>query len=444
MRGASSLVDQLEALPTAGPTDGPSWLGELRQSAAAKLRATGLPHRKVESWRFTPVANVIEPAYVPASASLDAFEPPADLVPEGAAHLFVVDGVPLLSEAVLPDGLIASSIADVLAAGDSPDAALLRETLGQLSETEYFSALNAALFGEGIWLRVPTGVVVEQPFHVIYLSGASSEPTVAYPRIAMQLEKSASLHLIERFVGGSRSGGQSAEAKPALVNGVMEIALAQCASLEHIRSTEDVSHHVFEVAVAQHRDSRYRSRAFALGGAFSRVDLHVHLLESGAECELDGAYHLAAEERVDYHTVVEHVAPHCTSHERYRGVIDGAAVAVFDAIAKVRPNANGTEAHQENRNLLLSETARVHTKPHLEIENDEVACSHGATVGALDDEHVFYLRSRGIGEEEARAMLTYAFVGATLDRVSDEGLRGILSDAFLARLPYGDSLRGLR
>jgi Fe-S cluster assembly protein SufD len=197
------------------------------------------------------------------------------------------------------------------------------------------------------------------------------------------------------------------------------------------------------IAVRQGRDSRYRSRVFTLGGGLTRVDLRVALEEEGGDCSLDGLYLATAGALVDHHTRIVHASPRCTSRERYKGILDGDGVAVFDGTIVVDRGASGTEAHQENRNLLLSNDAVVHAKPHLEIDTDDVRCSHGATVGRLDPEQLFYLRSRGIDPEVARSLLTYAFAREMVATVTRADLRELLEELVATQLPSGRAAREL-
>ena len=191
----------------------------------------------------------------------------------------------------------------------------------------------------------------------------------------------------------------------------------------------------------QAADSRYRSTVVTLGGALLRFDVRALLEGAGAECQLDGAYLVEGRDHVDHHTLVEHRAPHCRSDQTYRGIASGHGTAVFDGIVIVHPGAQKTEAHQENRNLLLSDAATIHTKPHLEIDADDVICSHGATIGSIDEDQLFYLRARGIPNDLAHAMLTYAFIESIIDRVSHEPTRTRMREALLARIPHGDAIR---
>lgn len=424
----------LGAVATATAT-GPEWLVSLRQRAAAELARTGLPGKKDEAWRFTPTTEIQKTDFTTTEPSTDDAELRArlDARPgdEGSWLLPIVDGSPRLDLAPeLPEGLVVSRISDLLEA--EPSA--LEGLLGAIAPTGSFAGVNAALFEEGVVIRSKMGVAISQPVELVHLASAGDVPTVSYPRVLVIAEPTSELRLVETFLG--REGGQS------LNNGVTELHVLDGAIVDHVRVHQDPGFLVAHVAVRQGRLSRYTSHIITLGGALMRFDLHVRLEGEGADCILDGAYHVAGKDHVDHHTLVEHNVPRTNSSQTYHGVLDERGRAVFDGIVKVSRDAPGCEAHQVNRNLLLSEGAVVHTKPHLEIDTDEIVASHGATVGALDPDQLFYLRARAVPESTARAMLTYAFVRAIVDRLPEEGIRERLADALLDRLPEGDGLRG--
>jgi Fe-S cluster assembly protein SufD len=228
-------------------------------------------------------------------------------------------------------------------------------------------------------------------------------------------------------------------------NSCTEVSVGANARLEHVRVHHGAANasSYADLSVRLERDSRYASRLFTFGGALTRVDLGVAFRGPGAECELDGLYLAHAAEMVDHHTVVDHAVPRCTSRQRYRGIVDGNGAAVFDGTVFVRPGADKTAAHQENKNLLLSSDANVHTKPHLEIDTDDVKCSHGATVGRLDQNQLFYLRSRGMDATTARSLLTYAFARQVAESIADERVRAAVEDAIAERLPNGAAMKEL-
>ena len=222
-----------------------------------------------------------------------------------------------------------------------------------------------------------------------------------------------------------------------------DVRVGANAELEHVRIHSSTQLLIGDLAIELGPDARYHSRVVTLGGPLMRMSLHLAFLGKGGSATLEGAYHVAGSDRVDHHTRVEHRAPHCTSNQDYRGVIDEKGTSVFDGIAWIHRDALVSEAHQQNRNLLLSETAVVHTKPHLEVDTDSVVASHGATVGSLDEHQVFYLRSRGMRESQARALLTFAFVRELLERISDVGTRTRAEEEMAARLPDGVGLSEL-
>lgn len=392
----------LASLPTSFET-GPDWLRTLRARAAGALRTEGLPTKKTEAWRFTPVRSVVEAELPRAQGDAPSLRSPA------------------------PDGVTARSLRDVL----ESEPELLEGRLDLAGPPEHFAALNTALFTDGLWIDVPAGTIVEQPIEIEHATGLQG---VGYPRILVTVGEGAEVALIENYAG--RATGQ-------LTNSVVEIDLSRNAKVNHVRVHEDAGLHVGRVDIRQAADSRYGSTVVTLGGALLRFDVRCLLAGRGAECQLDGAYFADRNDHVDHHTLVEHQAAHCRSEQTYRGIASGTATAVFDGIVVVHRDAQKTEAHQENRNLLLSETATVHTKPHLEIDADDVICSHGATVGALDEDQLFYLRTRGVPEALANAMLTYAFVESIIDRVAHEPTRARMQEALLARIPHADEIRGV-
>lgn len=383
---------------------GPEWLRAVRNRAAGALREGGLPTKKTEAWRFTPVRGVVDGAFRE------------------------MDPSPALPEFDTPAGVTVRPFSEVLEA----EPTLLEGRLGR-GAPEHFAALNTALFRDGLWIHVAANTVAEGPIrlsHALPDAGA----VVHYPRVLVTLEPGSEATLIETYAGGHTD---------ALTNSLVEIEVGRNASLRHVRVHENAGLQVGSVDVQQDADSRYHSVVVTLGGSLLRLDVRALLDGPGAECRLDGGYLADGQDHVDHHTLVEHRAPRCRSDQVYRGIADGRGTAVFDGIVVVHRDAQKTEAHQENRNLLLSETATVHTKPHLEIDADDVICSHGATVGALDDGQLFYLRARGIPEELARAMLTFAFIEQIVDQVQDEDTRSRLRNAVLRRIPEGEAVRGV-
>ena len=375
-----------------------------RRRAAGAVSQTGLPTKKTEAWRFTSIKPIT-----------DAVLEPRPVQPS------------IQIETKVPPGVDVRRLADVV---ESPP-----EALGAIVEPVYFAALNQACFTDGLWVHVSADTHVQDPLQIVHRATAST--SVSYPRVLITVAQGAALTVIETYNGFEGEGD-------TLTNVVVEVALEPGAQLEHVRVQQDRGFHVGHVDVLQKRDSQYKARTVSFGGRLNRTDLRVLLTEPGAQCELNGAYHVDGSDHVDHHTVVEHRSGHCTSHQNYRGVVDQRGTAVFDGIVRVHRDAQKTEAHQQNRNLLLSDTANAFTKPHLEIDADDVVCSHGATVGSLDSDQLFYLRTRGLSEDTARAMLTQAFVASVVDTISDTSTRERLSADLIDRLPSSDQLQALQ
>ncbi|MEM9074284.1 MAG: Fe-S cluster assembly protein SufD, partial [Myxococcota bacterium] len=391
---------------------GPEWLSPLREGALSSLRTLGLPTKKTEAWRFTRVEHLL--GDLPAPEATDTAAGWASI----SSHFRVLfRGSQLVVGPNAPEGLGVHRLTDL------PDA--LRNTLGSIATNEHFVALNSATFEDALVLHVHGAVTTPVEIEV------EGGPSLLAPRVLVVLDREASLSLIERSSGDSR-----------LTAAVTEVSIGAGAQLDHVRIHEDRGAVLSALAIVQDRDSRYRGHTFTFGGAPQRLDHSLRFAGPGAEAHLDGLYLVREKEHVDHHVRVDHEAGRCTSHQRYRGVLDDQGTAVFDGQAIVHRSAPGSEAHQQNRNLLLSDRANAYTKPHLEIDHDEVVASHGATVGALDEQALFYLRSRGVPSATAEGILTFAFLRELVDAVPIAALREELTESVLLRLPEPDTLRG--
>ncbi len=417
---------------------GPPWLMERRAEAERFLSASGFPRPTDEAWRLTPLHGVLR---VPYSRSTSANDEP-DIEREHGPRIAgqraaIVNGVPVLDRAWAgaepAPGIEVRRIADVLAS----DPGRLEPYLGRLAVSDHgFVAQNTCFFDDGL-VVVARSTGRSETLHLVHLGAPSASPTLGTPRVLVVAEPGSDMSLVESHL--VRGEGLYLE------SAVTEVFVGAGARVEHVRvqhgsergaSTETI-------AVRQSAGSRYVSRVFTFGGSLSRLDLRVELAEEGAECALDGLYLARSGDIVDHHTVIQHESPRCSSHERYKGIVDGSGLAVFDGTVIVRRGAARTEAHQENRNLLLSNDAVVHTKPHLEIDTDDVKCSHGATVGRLDPAQLFYLRSRGMDADVARSLLTYAFAREMAAKVTPDDLRLSLEDIIAAFLPAGRAAKEL-
>lgn len=413
----ASVLSEIEARPRPGP----AWLSARRASAAAWLRARGFPAPTEEAWRFTPIRSALNVRYRIADGARNG-RCAEDLSLDRPA-LTLVNGRPVS----LPDagsGLEVLRLPDVLAT--KPDR--VASFFGAGAPSDGFEATNDALFEDGVLLVARAGALAR--VHLAHEEGAGDGPVLTVPRVLVVAEPGSDLSIVETHRGTSVA---------VLECGVCQIAIGQGARVEHVRfsGSSKERRSIWSLRVHQDRDSRYVSRTFTFGGALTRENLEVTLDGEGAECVLEGLYTATAGDLVDHHTTIVHARPHGTSHERYKGVIDAGGTAVFDGTIVVRKDAARTEAHQENRNLLVSDDAVVHAKPHLEIDTDDVRCSHGATVGRLDPAQLFYLRSRGIDERVARATLMVAFARELILPISDIQVREFLESELSGLLPAG-------
>lgn len=398
-------------------------LAELRQQAIALLQRSGLPSQRDEAWRFTNVRSITDLAFqhgeLADQAQVEAFVAPLRL--SGAVALPWVPGKVRRPVDALPAGVEFWSSRQL---GDIPEWVL--PCLKPEAASTPFAALNGTQLEE-IWCFRCTGAAM--PLQLIYPALASATAWMAAPRVYLVVESGARACLIESYAA-------EASAVASFTNSVSQILVKNNAELEHIRVSlgTESSRQVSTVTAQLERDSRYHSRVITLGGALTRTDLCVRFSEKGGAAELDGLYFASDNEQVDHHTLALHEVGSCGSSQKYKGLAAGNGQAVFDGIVRVFPGATGTTAHQQNRNLLLGENAVIHTKPHLEIENDDVICTHGATVGRLSLDEQFYLQARGIDPTTAQTLLTYAFASEIFDRISEPSARSFVRREFLRKL----------
>jgi Fe-S cluster assembly protein SufD len=399
-------------------------LATMRAAGAARFAATGLPTTKDEDWRFTPLGGLAEASFAPAPegmVTLEALQPYLFGHDEWTRVVFV-NGRPaaaLSQIGELPDGVTVTTIGEAAAAGHP----LVTATLGTVAtpETTPFTALNARDFTDGAVIAVAKGIEVAKPVHLVFVTTAEAAGAAVQTRNLIVVDREARLSVIENHVTLA-PGAQYA------ANTVTEVKVATHAWLEHARLQRESEQawHVGATVVAQEPESHYRSFSLAMGGQLARHDLKVVL--GGAHCEtlMYGLYLGHGTQLVDNHTTIHHDHPACSSWEVYKGVLDGKSRGVFNGKIFVTPEAQQTDAKQTNRALLLSETARIDTKPQLEIFADDVKCTHGATVGFLDDSMRHYLRTRGIAGELAQKMLTYAFCAEVVAEVAIAPVREAL------------------
>ncbi len=416
------------------PQGGPRWLQDLRDRAASRFAALGFPTVRDEEWRFTNVAPIVAAEFRPAGADATRAteEELAGYLYSDAAHrIVIVNGrlAPDLSRADgLPHGVRVGSLA--AAVTDQPD--VVPRYLGQLADfgTRAFTALNTALAADGAYVYIPDGVVLEQPLHLLFVTTMSetSGPIMSNVRSLIVAGDRSQSRIVETYVG-PRGGAY-------FTNAVTEVFAGEHSVVDHYKVQQESldAFHIASMHVHAARSSNFSSHSFSLGGRLVRNDASALLDGEGAECTLNGLYLADGERLVDNHTTIDHAKAHCPSHEIYKGILGGKARAVFNGKIIVRQDAQKTDAKQTNRALLLSDDASINTKPQLEIFADDVKCTHGAAIGQLDEDAIFYLRARGLTYFEARDMLIHAFAGDILDRVKIDALRSALEGELYAQL----------
>ena len=432
---AEACADAFEAVRRTAPA--PDAVVDLRRRAFERFTALGIPTTRLEAWRFTNVAPIANTAFsLAAPAEREAAR--ADTSPHAlgiGAGLLFVNGrhvAPASDVSALPDGVEVLSLGDVLAGEASETRAAVEAQLasGAGIENEAFTALNTALLHDGAVVRVPANTVVEQPIQLLFVTSPppDGEPVMTHPRVLLLVGENAQVQVVESYGGGD---------SPYLTNTVTEVVAGPSAVVDHYKLVREgpSGYHIGAMHVRLGRAANFSSHAVTLGGAIVRNDAQALLDGEGVECTLNGLYLANGSRLVDNHTTIHHAQPHCSSHELYKGILDGEARAVFNGKIIVAIDAQKTDAKQTNKALLLSEDAQINTKPELEIFADDVKCTHGATVGQLDEDALFYLRARGLGLEQARSVLIHAFASDLLNHIAIEPIRDQLDDLLLAQLP---------
>ena len=397
--------------------EAPEWLESIRRGGMERFAATGFPTSRDEEWRFTPVGPIAQtswrPAFGPVAVTREQLEPFVFGHPEWTTLIFIngVFSQDLSSIGVMAPGLRVGSLSDALLTDDR----IIEAHLGHHAPTTSspFTALSTAFIREGGFVHVPANTDVTRPVHLVFVATAEAAGSVSHPRNLIVVEDGARASIIESYV-------TLAPAATYWTNAVTEVVAGANSWVEHtrIQRESERAYHIGSTHVDQYRDSHYRSFSMAMGGALARHNLHVRLNSENVETLMYGLYLTRGEQLVDNHTAIYHDQPNCRSWEVYKGVLDGRSRAVFNGKVFVRPEAQKTDAKQTNRNLLLSDRAKVDTKPQLEIFADDVKCTHGATVGRLDEVALFYARSRGVPAEEAQRLLTYAFAAEVISEVA--------------------------
>jgi Fe-S cluster assembly protein SufD len=413
------------------PGPGPAWLQSLRERARMRLGETGFPTTREEEWRFTNMAPLLQ-------LPLHAAEPDerragsAEVKPfrlAGNGHCLVfVDGFFRPDLSVLPGPGAALQAGSLRAQWESHPRELEMHLARHANfDTHYFTAMNTAFFHDGAFISVPAEAAIEEPVQLLYLAASGRPGAAVHARNLILVHSGGSLKVIETYASLTEAAH--------LTNAVTEVSLGPGARLEHcrIQNENERAFHVAAVQAVQGRGSRWLSHSFATGARLARNQIQTLFNAEGAEAVLNGLFLAQGEQLMDHHTVVDHAQPRCESHEFYHGILGGRSHGVFNGKIFVRPNAQKTNAKQTNRNLVLSDNAVMNTKPQLEIFADDVKCTHGATVGQLNDEALFYMRARGIGAAQARGMLIRAFANDVVERVTMAPVREYLDQLLAAR-----------
>jgi Fe-S cluster assembly protein SufD len=420
----------------------PKWLAPVRKAGLASFAEQGFPTLADEDWRFTNVAPIAKLDFkIAGHVSANGAE--SKVIAESAFanlaghRLVFVNGffcAKLSGVKNLPAGARVENLSAALA----KDAELIEKHLGKYAHTQKnsFAALNQALFADGAFIYVPQGVEISEPVQLIYISSAKNSGEAILPRNLVIAEANSKLTVVESYL----STGNVAY----LTNAVTEIFAGDNAKVEHVKLQDEATnaYHIATIAGEFGRTSNVNVHSFALGAKISRNNIRTKLAGEGLECILNGLYLTRDEQLADHHMIVEHAQPHCASHEYFNGILDDKSKGVFHGRILVQQIAQKTDAKQTNKNLLLSDDASADTKPQLEIYADDVKCTHGATIGQLNPESIFYLRSRGMDTETAKRMLIHAFAGEIIERIQCEPARAVIDKLLWDRLEANPHLSG--
>ncbi|MDB6036122.1 MAG: sufD [Verrucomicrobiales bacterium] len=419
---ADPYLSRFDAFERDG-TSQPTWAASLRKAGISRFAEFGFPTLQDENWRFTNVAPIAKLPFHPVlertahgvkQETIEAFS----FATLKSSRLVFVDGhfAPELSHVLpLPAGVQVMS----LKAAMQLNLPALEKHLGRYAQIENnsFTALNTAFFTDGVFIHVQAGKTLPDPVQLIFVSTARENGATSHPRNLVIAEANSQLTLVETYA--------SLGTEPTLTNAAIEFVIGENARVEHCKFQDEhlKAFHIGAIQAQLGKSANFISHSLALGALLSRNNINTVLGGEGIECVLNGLYIPKDNQTADHFMIVDHVKPHCNSHEYFNGILDDHARGVFHGRILVRQEAQKTDAKQTNKNLLLSDDATANTKPQLEIYADDVKCTHGATVGQLNEESIFYLRARGIGLETARRMLIHAFAGEIIDRIRCEPLR---------------------
>jgi Fe-S cluster assembly protein SufD len=416
-KSLKNLLQGQSQLP-ASPLDR---INQLRSNAVNRVNSLNLPTKHDEDWRFTDISPLTKISFQPVqeASPLKNSHVEQFYLTEAVTRLVFIDGIyaPNLSTQIAEPFEKSGVVVSSLAAASSENLAAIESHLGSQTELQdnIFAALNTSFLHEGALIIVPRNISVETPIHLLFI--ATQKEVSSHPRCLLIAEPNSRVTVIEDYV--------TLGEETYITNTVAEFVLADSAHVNHVRIQRDSKEafHIANCSVSLAQNSNYQSVSIAFGARISRYNLNVLLKGEGAECTADGLALISSRQLADTHACIDHIKPHCTSHQLHKCIIDDAAHAVFNGKIIVRPDAQLTNSTQSNRNLLLTSKARIDTKPQLEIFADDVKCAHGATIGQLDNEEIFYLKSRGLSEVTARDLLTYAFGAEVIDRIPVASLK---------------------
>ena len=416
----------------------PSWLRRLREDSFGKFELSGFPAVQEEEWKYTNVAAIAKTNFAPvlgrngARADSDWLASLAYEETRNSRAVFL-NGIfqpDLSSLTALPPEVVVMELGEALLSDQHGELARKYLESGIQPEESGFTALNMALFSSGLFLKIPRGLRVENPVHLLFVGQVNHEGArpAAFPRVLIVGEENSSATIVESYASPSD--------EVYLTNAIIDVVLGDGARIEHYKVQRE-SLNAFHIATTRADlgpNAVYDTTTINFGAALSRHNIDVRMDQEGAECFVDGLYMIDGNQHSDTHSVIDHRQPRCNSHQLYKGILDGKSRAVFNGKVFVRHGAQQTDARQTNKNLLLSKDARIDTKPQLEIFADDVKCTHGAAVGQLEEDEVFYLESRGLRPELARNLLTYGFAEEVIEKIKIDSIRRELDAAVLNRL----------
>jgi Fe-S cluster assembly protein SufD len=418
----------------------PVWIEKLRGSARARFEAVGFPLKKTEAWRFTNVSAIAKTNWEPAEVG--NLQQAAPLVEkftfgkEAVVELVFVNGHfhgELSRMGKLPRGVRIESLTEAIA----NDVDAVRNHLAHYAQVQAnpFVALNTALIGDGALIHLPAGTAIDQPIHILLVSTGGEKPMAAHPRVLVVAEENVRATIVESYVGAA---GQT-----YFTNAVTEIVCGPDSHIDHCRLQQEstAAYHVSTMQVELARAATFVSHACSIGAKLSRNDLNCIMNGERAYATLNGLVLIGGEQHCDNHTLLHHAKPNCPSHELYKHVLDGKSTAVFKGQILVQREAQKTDSKQTSKSLLLSDDAYMNSQPALEIYADDVKCTHGSTTGPVDEDIVFYLRTRGVGLEAARHLLTYAFAADVTRRIKVEPVRRRIENYMAERHGLPQDLR---